>query len=238
MAAANQSGRTGRTEKRSVIIICPHPLLREGLGSLFSQDEDLHLVGLVADVSGALEVLGRKKTDVVLIVHATEYQRCISMIEHLRLDNPDLPILVISPDLNSESVQAVLKAGAMGYLSIDVSQDELVRGVYAISRGETFLESPVLVNLLSRLIASSSDEISLRQEDFSPREQEVLSCLTRGMSDRDIAQMLFLSVRTVQTHLAHIYEKMGVHSRTEAALMAVRTGWLSLAENNAADKNQ
>jgi DNA-binding NarL/FixJ family response regulator len=154
------------------------------------------------------------------------------------LDHPDLPILVISPDLNAESVQTVLEAGAMGYLSIDVSQDELVRGIYAISHGEIFLESPVLVNLLSRQIASSSYELSLRQEDFSPREQEVLSCLTRGMSDRDIAQTLFISVRTVQTHLAHIYEKMDVHSRTEAALMAVHAGWLSLVENKAADKNQ
>lgn len=236
MVAANQSGRT---EERSVLLICPHPLLREGLGSLFSQDEDLHLAGLVADVSGALEILGRKSVDVAVIVHASEYQRCTSIVEHLKLDNSDLPILVISPDLNSESVQAVLRAGAMGYLSIDVSQDELVRGVYAISRGEIFLESPVLMNILSHLIASSSShEMSLRKEDFSPREQEVLSCLTRGKSDRDMAQALFISVRTVQTHLAHIYEKMGVHSRTEAALRAMHAGWLSLAEKKAADKNQ
>lgn len=220
------------------MIICPHPLLREGLGSLISQDEDLHLVGLVADIRGALEVLGRKRPDVAVIVYASEDQRCTSIVEHLRLDHPDLPILVISPDLNSENVQVVLEAGAIGYLSIDASQDEFVRGVYAVSRGEIFIESPVLVNLLSALIDSSSHEMSLRQEDFSPREQEVLSCLTRGMSDRDIAQMLFISVRTVQTHLAHIYEKMGVHSRTEAALRAVHTSWLSLAENEAADKNQ
>lgn len=224
MIAANHSRRT---RKRSVLVICRHPLLREGLGFLISQDEDLHLVGLVADVSGALDVLGRKSPDVVVIVHASEHQGCTSIVERLRLDHPDLPILVISPDLNSESVQAVLEAGAMGYLSIDVSQDELVRGIYAISRGEIFLESPVVVNLLSRQIASSSAEISLRQEDFSSRELEVLSCLTRGMTDRDIAQALFISVRTVQTHLAHIYEKMGVHSRTEAALLAVRVGWLS-----------
>lgn len=235
MVAANQSGGTG---KRSVLLICPHPLLREGLGSLISQDEDLHLVGLAADLNAALEILGRKNVDVAVIAYASEDQPCTSIVEHLKLDNPALPIMVISPDLNSEDVQAVLEAGVMGYLSIDVSQDELVRGIYAISRGEIFLESPVLVNLLSHRISSFSEKIILRQEDFSPREQEVLVCLTRGMSDRDIAQALFISVRTVQTHLAHIYEKMGVHSRTEAALMAVHAGWLSLAENQAADKNQ
>lgn len=151
MIAANHSRRT---RKRSVLVICRHPLLREGIGFLISQDEDLQLVGLVADVSGALDVLGRKSSDVVVIVHASEHQGCASIVEHLRLDHPGLPILVISPDLNSESVQAVLEAGAMGYLSIDVSQDELVRGIYAISRGEIFLESPVVVNLLSRQIAS------------------------------------------------------------------------------------
>ncbi len=173
-----------------------------------------------------------------MIIHASVYQHCTFIVEQVKLGNPDLPILVISPDITSESVQAVLEAGAMGYLSIDVSQDELVRGVYAISHGEIFLEAPILVNLLSRLIASSSAETSLRQEDFSPREQEVLVCLARGMSDRDMAQALFISVRTVQTHLAHIYEKMGVHSRTEAALMAVHAGWLSAAQNKAIDKNQ
>lgn len=235
MIAESQSSRT---QKRSVIILCPHPLLREGLGSLISQDEDLHLVGLVGNVGGVLEILRRKRADVLVIMHASVYQRCTSIVEHVKSGNPDLPILVISPDINSESVQAVLEAGAVGYLSIDVSQDELVHGVYAISRGETFLEAPVLVNLLSRLIASSSAETSLQQEDFSPREQEVLVCLARGLSDRAMAQALFISVRTVQTHLAHIYEKLGVHSRTEAALMAVHAGWLSTAENKAMDKNQ
>lgn len=223
----------------SVLLICPHPLIREGLGLLFSQDEDLRLVGLTTDADAALKILEQQRPDVIVVAYASGFQEGIPAIGHLKANHPGLPILVISPILDHETVQSALTAGVTGYLPIDISQDELVRGIYALRRGEIFLDSSVVVNLLSHLIElPSHQELRFRQEDFSHREREVLTCLVRGMSDQDIAQRLFISVRTVQTHLAHIYNKMSVHSRTEAALLAVRAGWPSLTEDEIADENQ
>jgi two-component system NarL family response regulator/two-component system response regulator DevR len=225
-----KSDQRWRATECSVLLLCPHALIREGLGSLIARDEDLRLAGLAADVDSALKILERKKPDALVIASITGPQGRPPDIGILKSSHPDLPILVISPNLDHETVQSALAAGATGYLPMDASQDELARGIYALRRGEIFLDSSVAVNLLSHLADSSSgQDARLREEDFSHREREVLACLVRGMSDRDIAQRLFLSVRTVQSHLAHIYGKMGVHSRTEAALMAARADWLSRA---------
>lgn len=134
-----------------------------------------------------------------------------------------MPVLVVSPHTRSQSVHAALVAGATGYLPMDVDADELVRVIYIVSKGELTLHPSLVPSILSHLNVPDSEMTQLALDNLTPREREVVSLLARGLSDLDIAQELFISVRTVQTHLTHIYEKLSVHSRTGAALLAARS---------------
>jgi two-component system NarL family response regulator len=116
-----------------------------------------------------------------------------------------------------------LAAGANGYLPMGIDIDELVRVLYTVNRGELTLHPSLLPAILQQLEAETGGKsTATNPDDLTKRESDILSALSRGLTDREIAQQLFISVRTVQSHLAHIYEKLHVHSRTEAALIAVQ----------------
>ncbi|MDT8304910.1 MAG: response regulator transcription factor [Anaerolineae bacterium] len=203
-----------------VLLICAPALLREGLRLLLATDEDLEPVvaATKADESAA------KAADVAVISCARLAPAVFELLHRLQSDFPHLPILIIAAEPRAEEVEAALAAGAGGFLPLDTSPDELIWAIRNVSRGQLTLHPTLLPALAAHLSQSRSD--SPRElGELTPREQEVLAHLVHGESDRDIAQALFLSVRTVQTHLAHVYEKLEVHSRTEAAVIAVRAGW-------------
>jgi DNA-binding NarL/FixJ family response regulator len=212
-------------------------LVCEGLRLMIADDEDLEVVGIAQDVDEAIYLISQTQPDVIIL--SPFENDCISSIKCLQSDRPSLSVLVVVPRIHPAHVQAVLQAGATGVLTMDATIDELLRAVYTVGRGELTIHPTIVRELLPYLSDKKTESPHPRLEDLSPREQEVLSYLTRGLSDRDIAQALFISVRTVQTHLSHIYAKLEVHSRIEAALIAVQEGWFSAPGSDFVDsKNQ
>jgi two-component system NarL family response regulator len=220
-------GRKTAVDKYSVLIICPQTLIREGLRLLLAQDDDVDVVGVAADANEVLASWLHLQPDVAVAMYSQASTDCAAEVQRLKAELPDLPLLVISPDTRPERVQAVLVAGATGYLPLIANLDELIWAIFTVGREELALHPAIVPSLFTYLAGQAQEDDNLRLDRFSPREQEVLACLVRGLSDRDIAQELFISVRTVQTHLAHIYAKLDVHSRTEAAVIAVRAGWFA-----------
>lgn len=214
-----------------VFIICPYPLVCEGLRLLLGQDEDAHVVGIAADAHAALVSLSHLRPDVILIVSVAD-EGCVTAVRILKADRPGLSLLILSADTRPEQVQAALSAGAAGYLPFSAHPDELIRAILTAGRGEVTLHPAIVPPLLVYLAGQTQGDNNPDLRALSPRQQEALACLARGLSDRDIAQELFISVRTVQTHLTNIYAKLGVHSRTEAAVLAVRAGWFSEDQPN------
>lgn len=210
-----------------ILIVCPYRLVLDGLKILVEQEEDLHVAGLVSGVQEAIAASSDLKPDIILVGDGWPGLTCAAVIERLRGSGVTAPILFLSYDVEPEHVQLALSAGATGYLPLDASQDELLRMITSVSQGEVSLHPAVLTALLTRLEKKPAEARDQIIEELTPREQDVLACLARGLSDRDIAQDLFISVRTVQTHLAHIFDKFHTHSRTEAALIAARKGWIS-----------
>jgi len=193
---------------------------------MLADEEEFEVAGAVSDVKKALALMRWAQPDVVVVSSGVgDY---LAAIRKLHSNWPELPLLVVSDAVSPEIVQTLLQAGVSGYIPTNASVDELVRAVYSVGRGERAIHPTILLSLLSHL--SNQDQVSgpVALEALSPREREVLSYLARGLCDRDIAQELFISVRTVQTHLSHIYAKLGVHSRIEAALIAVREGWFAM----------
>ena len=208
-----------------ILIVCPYRLALDGLKILVEQEDDLQVAGLVSGVQEAIAASSKLQPDVIVVGDGWPGLSCAAVIERLRDGGVTAPILFLSYDVGPEHVQLALAAGATGYLPLEAGQDELLRMINSVSQGEVSLHSTVLPSLLTHLEKKPHQTKDQEMVDLTPREQEVLACLGRGLSDRDIAQDLFISVRTVQTHLEHIFQKLDTHSRTEAALIAARKGW-------------
>ena len=210
--------------KLRLFIICSQLLAREGLILLTQQDEDLQVVGDAADDAAGVAGVAELQPNVVIVADGWggEECSCADIIQKIKANHPKIPILVISPHVENVRVQMALAAGATGYLPLGVDMDELVRVLYTVSRGELTLHPSMLPAIIQQVEAGQSKPFLPTPNDLTERERDILSALSRGLTDREIAQRLFISVRTVQSHLAHIYEKLHVHSRTEAALFSVQ----------------
>ena len=207
-----------------VLLVDDHPVVRRGLRALLEELPGLEPVGEAADGAEALALLdrfardGQPGPDVVLMdlqmgagMNGVEATRRITAL-------PDPPrVLILTTYSTDADILAAVEAGATGYLLKDAPPEELAAAVRAAARGETVLAPPVAARLMGRVRAG--------RPALSPRETEILELLAEGLANRQISRRLFISEATVKTHLVHVYEKLGVDSRT-AAVAAARTGGL------------
>ncbi|QMU68606.1 response regulator transcription factor [Streptacidiphilus sp. P02-A3a] len=207
-----------------VLLVDDHPVVRRGLRALLEELPELEPVGEAADGAAAIRLLdqfqqaGQPRPDVVLMdlrmepgMGGVEATRLITA----RTDPPS--VLVLTVYRTDADILAAVEAGATGYLLKDAPPEELAAAVRATARGETVLAPPVAARLLGRVRAG--------RPALSPRESEILPLLAEGLANRQISRRLFISEATVKTHLVHIYDKLGVDSRT-AAVAAARTDGL------------
>jgi len=207
-----------------VLLVDDHPVVRRGLRALLEELPELEPVGEAADGAAAIRLLdqfqqaGQPRPDVVLMdlrmgagMNGVEATRLITA----RTDPPS--VLVLTVYSTDADILAAVEAGATGYLLKDAPPEELAAAVRATARGETVLAPPVAARLMGRVRAG--------RPTLSPRETEILELLAEGLANRQISRRLFISEATVKTHLVHVYDKLGVDSRT-AAVAAARTGGL------------
>jgi DNA-binding NarL/FixJ family response regulator len=141
---------------------------------------------------------------------------------------PQARLLIIADELNESAVLTWLEKGVLGCIERDTSLPDLLNAIRQVATGEVSLPPALALQLVARMAGQTTPPDTTLPDPLSQREQEVLTLLVEGLSNKAIAQRLYLSVRTVEGHLAHIYGKLGVHSRTKAALYAARQGWVSL----------
>lgn len=138
-------------------------------------------------------------------------------------------LLIIADELNESTVLAWLEQGVLGCIERDASLPDLLNAIRQVATGELSLPQAVALRLVTRMAHQTPSPENVLPEPLSEREREVLALLAQGLGNKEIAQRLYLSVRTVEGHLVNVYGKLGVHSRTEAALHAVRQGWVTLS---------
>ncbi|MCX4750183.1 response regulator transcription factor [Kitasatospora sp. NBC_01287] len=204
-----------------VLLVDDHPVVRRGLRAMVEELPELAAVGEAGDGAEALRLLdvlpAHERPDVVLMdlqmgtgMHGVEATRRINAL-------PDPPaVLILTTYSTDADILAAVEAGATGYLLKDAPPQELVAAVQAASRGETVLAPPVAARLLGRVRAG--------RPTLSPREAEILQLLAEGLANRQISKRLFISEATVKTHLVHVYEKLGVDSRTAAIAAGLSSG--------------
>ncbi|HLW01054.1 MAG TPA: hybrid sensor histidine kinase/response regulator transcription factor [Ktedonobacterales bacterium] len=211
---------TGRIR---ILVADDHAVIRAGMRRLLESYPDFEVVGEAADGLEALAEAQDLGPQVILMDMRMPGMNGLEALRQLRASNPDVHILMLSAFEQDEDVLESLKAGASGYVLKDMAPDELAQAIRAVAQGETLLAPGLTGKLVDRLARPpQTDPTSL----LTARESEVLRALANGLRNKEIARQLYVSERTVTFHLANIYQKLGVTSRTEALSRALEFGLL------------
>jgi NarL family two-component system response regulator YdfI len=206
-----------------VVIADDHLLVREGLRSILSVADDILLVGEAREGAEAVELAGTLSPDVMLMDLRMPNVDGIEAIRQIKALHPAIEMIILTTYDDDAHILQGLRAGARGYLLKDAGRNALFSAVRAAARGQSLLPPEVLTALL----AQSETQERAEGAGLSQREQEVLGILVTGASNREIAMQLKITERTVKAHVTSILNKLGVNSRTEAAVVAIRRGLVS-----------
>jgi DNA-binding NarL/FixJ family response regulator len=212
-----------------VLIVDDHAVVREGLRTFLGLQDGIVVVGEAGDGEEALERVADLEPDVVLMDLVMPRLDGVAAMQALRARGASPRVIVLTSFADDDRILPAVLAGAAGYLLKNVAPAELARAVRAAHAGEALLDPSVA----ARLVAAVADGTAmgaprppepLATETLTPREREVLGLLARGLANKRIALELGVSEKTVKAHVGHLLAKLGVHDRTQAALLAVRSG--------------
>ncbi len=202
-----------------IVIADDHHVVRSGLRLLLDAEEDLEVVAEAADVDGALRaVLGHKPDVLVLDLNMPGAGTSIDALPGIAERSPDTRVVVLTMQENPEFARQALRSGARGYVLKEAADTELVEAIHRVAAGETYLHPS-----LGARLASETNE---SPDDLTDREVEVLRLIALGHTNTEIGEQLFLSVRTVETHRAHVQQKLGLSTRSELVRYALARGLL------------
>jgi DNA-binding NarL/FixJ family response regulator len=212
-----------------VLLADDHALVREGTRRLLESEGDVEVVAEAASGEEAIDAARRLHPDIAVMDIAMPGIGGIEATRAIKMYCPETAVLVLSAYDDEPYLLALLEAGAAGFLLKSVHGHELINSIRAVSRGESVLQ-PSLAEKMMRRLSSRPEPTPHVAELLSEREFEVLRLAARGLPNKEIARRLGLSIRTVHSHLANIFMKMHVGSRTEAVLLALRQGLISLQD--------
>jgi DNA-binding NarL/FixJ family response regulator len=213
-----------------VLVVDDQTLFREALTTLLEVHEEVEVVSAAADGAEALELVVTLRPDVVLMDLRMPVLDGVATTKRLRVEHPDVRVLVLTTFDGDDEVFPALRAGAVGYLLKDATASRLVEAVLAAARGESVLQPSVAAKVLARMsrLPDVADEPRPQPlvDPLTQRELEVLRALADGLSNREAAERLYLSEGTVKNHVTNVLAKLGVRDRTQAALRAHALGLL------------
>jgi DNA-binding NarL/FixJ family response regulator len=201
-----------------ILIADDHAVVRQGLKMFLLDDDDFDVVAEAQNGSEALALAKQYKPDVVLMDLLMPVMDGITAIGHIRRELPDTEVIALTSVLEDASVVGAVRAGAIGYLLKDTQAEELTRAIKAAANGQVQLSPQAAARLVREVRAPESPET------LTERETDVLRLLAQGKANKEIAQALFIGENTVKTHVSSILVKLGVQSRTQAALYARQIG--------------
>jgi DNA-binding NarL/FixJ family response regulator len=211
-----------------IILADDHTVMRSGLRLLLERQPNLQVVGEAADGRAAVELAASEKPDVVVMDIAMPHLNGVEAARQIAIRSPHTAIAILSMHSDESYVIRSLKAGARAYLLKDSAEADLIAAIHAITEGKSYF-SPAVRDLLKEDYMRQLDEAGAEDsyELLTTREREVLQLVAEGKSNKEVANLLNLSLYTVETHRTHILQKLNLHSVPELILYAVRKGIIS-----------
>lgn len=222
-ALPRKSGRT------TILVADDHPLLRHSIRSVLEKQADFEVVAEAGDGEEAVKLADKFEPDVVIMDIGMPKLDGMEATRRIKAAHPKIAVLVLTIHSDDQHILGILQAGAAGYLTKSVFGEEVVQAVRGVVAGEMVL-SPLIGHRLLKYVARYPTKAVLLEtgEKLSARELEIVKLAARGMTNKDIAAQLGLSLRTVKGYLTNIFSKLRVGSRTEAVIAGLRTGFLSI----------
>jgi DNA-binding NarL/FixJ family response regulator len=217
-----------------ILIVDDHPLLRQGITQLINEEKDMHVVGEADDPNRALGAIAACNPDVVILDLSLKGTSGIELLKNIKVRYPRLLVLILSMHDESVYAQRALRAGAAGYIMKQEATERVLVALRRVLAGEVYLSDDLGARLLNRLVGGKSSLNGSPIEELSDRELEIFGLIGQGHGTRPIAEKLHLSVKTVESHRAHIKEKLNLKNATELVHHAIQ--WVQ-SENLGAAKN-
>jgi DNA-binding NarL/FixJ family response regulator len=223
LSVLRQQGDFAATVDRSmkqirVLLIEDHFLARMALHSVLSGHPQISIVGEASDGEAGIEMYRSLRPDVVVLDLRLPRVSGFDVIVHIRREFPNARIIILSNLHGSEDIYRAVRGGAMGYLTKDASGEEVLNAIQTVDRGLRYLPHVALDRMAERMPSV----------DLTPREAEVLTCITQGRSNREIAEELGIAEKTVRIHVSSVLDKMGARDRTQATIYALQRGLVHL----------
>jgi len=208
-----------------ILLADDHAILRDGIRALLTDEPDLQVVGEAENGRQALDKARALRPDVVILDIGMPLLNGLEATTQIRRDVPEARVLILTMHQNEEYLAQVLAAGASGYVLKDVAGRELVSAIRQVAQGEPFF-SPSMAKTLTAFYLRSLEAEKTHDpyDDLTVREREVLQLVAEGFTNRQIAEMLSLSIKTVKTHRLHLMQKLDLHDRTELVKYAFQKG--------------
>jgi DNA-binding NarL/FixJ family response regulator len=211
--------------RTKVLIADDHAIVREGVRMILAKEPDIEVVGEAEDGQQALDLVEQHRPNVVIMDLSMPGMGGIEATKKVKEQHPRVNVLALTMHEDESYVFQLLRAGASGYVLKRAAARDLVQAVRAAAKGEAFLypsvARKVVEDYLKRVEAGEERE---RYDGLTEREREILTLIAQGLGNQQIAQKLYISIKTVQTHRAHVLEKLGLHDRTELVRYAIRKG--------------
>lgn len=211
--------------KIRVLIVDDHAILREGIRALLAAHDDIEAVGEAADGREAVEKVQQLTPDVVLMDVAMPLMDGLEATRRIRKDNPKTKVLILTQYDNKEYILSSIKAGASGCVPKRVVTSELISAIRAVRLGDSFLHPSATKFLIEDYLQKVEDD---PYDSLTDREREILKLVAEGRTNREIADLLSVSVKTVLGHRTSVMEKLDIHNRTELIKYAIRKGLISV----------
>ena len=205
-----------------VLLVDDHPIVRQGLARLISQEADLEVCGEAGDVPAALQAVGDLSPDIVVADLSLKEGSGIDLIKTLRSQSSDIPILVLTMHEESFYAERALRAGARGYLTKQEASEKILTAIRQVVLGEIYVSDRLSPKLLQRLITGAPNTDDPLVSRLSDRELQVFLLIGEGRGTQEIATQLHLSVKTIETYRAHLKEKLDLRDARELVQYAIR----------------
>ena len=212
-----------------LLIVDDHPMVREGLSVMLSTSDKIVLLDSCSNSEEAIEAVLKKEPDIILMDIKMEGKSGIETTKEILSMKPQVKVIFLTVFEDPESIRQALQAGASGYILKHVSREKLIDTIIRVNKGETIIEPAIFNQIvhdytrLSKKVAQINQPLAEeKMETLTPREQEILSHLVKGFTNKEISSATNLAVDTVKTHLRNIFRKFGVKNRTQAITQAMK----------------
>ena len=214
--------------KIKVLVADDHTILRQGIKALLDNQEGIEVIGEAKDGREALEIIEETLPDVILMDIAMPGLNGLEATRRIKKKFPRMKVLVLTMYTNEEYIFQILNAGANGYLVKETAFQDLISAIKAVYKNEAFMSPSISKKVINSYIKRAQDDEEQTCEILTTREREILQLIAEGNSSKKIAEGLFISPKTVETHRTHIMDKLNIHNRTGLIKYAIRKGMVDV----------